>query len=92
VKSDHVLPHCKVAPASRGNWGRETGTDALTIESQPSLAALRAPQYELHHTVASSDQKNDERDQRKAADEHRPVPRIETEKSTLGRDTQAHIL
>ena len=68
------LRRCKVAPASRGNWGRETGTVALTIESQPNLAALSVPQYEVHHTAASSDQQNDERDQCKAADEHHPVP------------------
>src|SRR6266481_2171144 len=92
VKSDHALLLCKVAPASRGNWGRETGTVALTIESQPNLAALSVLQYEVDHIVTSSDQQNDERDQCKAADEHRPVPGIETEKSTLGRDTQAHIL
>jgi hypothetical protein len=25
-KKRSYLPHCEVAPASRGNWGRETGT------------------------------------------------------------------
>jgi hypothetical protein len=63
-----------VAPASRGNWGRETGTVALTIESQPNLTPLRVSQYEVDHIVTLSDQQNDKRDQRKAADEHRPVP------------------
>ena len=26
VKDDRTFPRCNVAPASRGNWGRETGT------------------------------------------------------------------
>ena len=69
-----------IPPALQSGPGlpRQLGTGdrdrALTIESQPNLAALSAPLYEVHHIVTSSDQQNDERDQCKAADEHHPVP------------------
>jgi hypothetical protein len=69
-----------IPPALQSGPGlpRQLGTGdrdrALTIESQLILAALSVPQYELHHIVTSSDQQNDQRDQCKAADEHRPVP------------------
>jgi hypothetical protein len=62
------------------------------MESQPNLTGLRAPQCEVDHIAARSEQQNYQRSQSEAADENRPIPRVETEKSTIGRNPQVHVL
>jgi hypothetical protein len=105
AESRHALlgswhPNEIVKPAGGPAPPRQLGTGdrgrALIMESWSSLTRLGAPQCELDHiydvtNVKLSKQKNNQGDQRKAAHEYNPVPRIEAEKSPLCRDTQVPI-